>query len=151
MESYHLPMIFTTTLLTDSVVLTNIIEMLIKFSEYMGYIGFYLGLNWIEYRVGKLGEYVLAISRFHATGICHGPVTVVDNELFLGINRYILINTCFGAVNSLACSAKLCNKNRQFWEFVPHIYFILFYHFAYICTLFRNTLLYSSLFSSMYT
>ena len=40
------------------------------------------------------------------------------------------------------CSKKMCDKNGQFWGFVPHIYFCLFELFMNICTFCINTLLY---------
>ena len=64
----------------------NGIETFIDFFKHLGYLGIYLGLTWLEYCVGKLRGYVLAIEKAHGTCVFHGPIPVLENELSIGIN-----------------------------------------------------------------
>ena len=60
--------------------------MFIYFSKHPGYLGINLGLTCIEFRFGKLREDELFSRRVNDTGVWHGSVPVVENELSLRIN-----------------------------------------------------------------
>ena len=52
----------------------------------MGCFGIYHGLSFIEFPSGKLGKDEITVRIFHNTGLCHGALLVVENELYLRIN-----------------------------------------------------------------
>ena len=83
--------------------MNNGIEMFIYFYKYLGYLGIYPGLTYFEYRSRKLREDEIFVRTVHDTGVCHGPVPVVENELYLRKYQYLLKSTCFVAVDSLNC------------------------------------------------
>ena len=81
--------------------MNNAIETFIEFSKHMGDLGINSGLPTIENSFGKLGENKLVVRTVFGIGVCHGPVTVVENKLSLRIDTYLLIGTSLGPVDSL--------------------------------------------------
>ena len=65
--------------------MNNAIETFIDFSKHMGDLGINFGLPTLENSFGGLGEDKLVVRRVYGLGVCHGPVTVVDNKLSLRI------------------------------------------------------------------
>ena len=51
----------------------------------MGDLGINCGPPTLENSFGELGEDKLVVRRVYDTGVCHGPVPVVDNKLSLRI------------------------------------------------------------------
>ena len=46
-------------------------------------------------------ENILFFRRVHDAGVCHGPVPVVKKTIFLRIDIYLLIGSCFCSIYSL--------------------------------------------------
>ena len=79
-------MLFTPNLLTSSIFRDNATETSIDFSKHLGYLGIYPGLKCLVYCSGKLGEDEMSIGTVHETSVCHIPVPVIENELYLSKN-----------------------------------------------------------------
>ena len=93
-------MIFTLTLLAASVFMNNGIELFMEFYKNLVYLVIYPGLTLLEYHSGKLRRDEIFVRRVHNIVVCYGPVPFIDNEFSIRINKYPLISTCFGEVNS---------------------------------------------------
>ena len=71
------------------------IKILIDFSKQKGDLGINSGLPTLANSFGKLGGNILFVRMFYDAGVCHVPVPVVKKKLFLGIDTYLLIGSCF--------------------------------------------------------
>ena len=60
--------------------------MFIDFSKHLGDPGINYALPTLEKSFGELREDKLVVRRVYDTGVCHGPVPVVENKLSL--SRY---------------------------------------------------------------